>query len=125
MSEESKQESEPESYVIERDGKRDLTFRGREIASVSTQEWSGPGPGQNRWDIYTLYRTDGGKYVLAHEYVTQWEGERGSNEAWIADTDNEALECARFRDSDGEGILPDAVKKLARNAGIDLTEHID
>lgn len=120
--EESKQEK-PRKYVLERSGERNLVFEGVCLAEVNTREPTGPR--QDRYDEYTLYRTVGGKYILFHEYTSHWQGERSYTEAWIGDSAAEVLEQARFEDSDGRSILPDAVVTLADKAGIDFGEHLD
>ncbi len=71
-------------YTVERDGQKNLTFTGEIIADASGRHYAGRE--QNRWTELTLYKTQGGKFVLQREYFTQWQGEEGSDHAEVCDT---------------------------------------
>lgn len=65
--------AEMQTFRLRRDGDTPLVFRGEAIAESDTREHQGDG--QNRWHQVTIYRTAGGRYVVAVEYHTQWQGE--------------------------------------------------
>jgi len=70
-----------EKLRLHRDGMKDLVFQGELLGSSSTR-WIGSQE-QTRWNEYELYKTKGGKYVLAKIYKTCWQGEVGSEEAEV------------------------------------------
>ena len=51
-----------ESYVVRRDGEKDLRFTGELLADASSHEHSGSN--SNRWTEMTVYKTESGKYVV-------------------------------------------------------------
>ena len=83
-------------FTIPRTGDRALAFSGDELASTDTR--SHEGFGQSRWHELTLYQTDGGRYVLAVSYRTQWQGEIPVDWAWTAETADEAADLLRSHD---------------------------
>lgn len=107
---------------LSRDGKTPLAFCGRLVASATTR--TSTGPNQNRWDNYELYVTRAGKYVLAHEYHTQWQGESDRHEAWVGE-DARAIILGAAYDDDGETVVPEVLVELAENAAIDISDHIE
>lgn len=119
--------SEPEiaTYTLERDGDKPLKFSGQELAWVSNQEPSGEN--QSRWDEYTLYRTTKGTFVIAHEYKTQWQGEICRHEVWYGpDAKDLLVDCGYDDPDDKDGhVLPNLIVRLAREAGIDISETIE
>lgn len=83
-----------QEYRLTRDGDAPLAFRGEEIATANSRDLQGDG--QNRWHEVTVYRTAGGRHVVAIEYHTQWQGERDTHEAHALGTDlAEVAECLR------------------------------
>lgn len=108
-----------EKYRVERDGEKDLVFEGEIVASVDGRIVAGRE--MNRWDEYTLYKTLKGKYILEHQYITLWQGERNLNEAWIGDDPAETLKKAGF----DQVQIPRLIKDLAKEAGIDIAEHVE
>jgi hypothetical protein len=73
-----------ETFTLKNDGGRNVRFTGEEIACASGK-WAA-GREQNRYTRLTLFRTDGGKYVLYDEYITQWQGEFCSDKVFILDS---------------------------------------
>lgn len=69
---------------LTRTGQRPLEFTG-EIVAEADSRWSA-GRENNRWHELALYKTESGKYVLAVDYQTQWEGEHNHHDAWILDS---------------------------------------
>jgi len=126
MAQTEKSESETETYVIRRDGKPPIRFKGRELAETNTRGRTPEGHEDSRWDRYTLYMTRAGKYVLVHEYVTQWQGELGRQEAWTGEDPAVLITGAGYDDPDGgERVLPEALVDLAERAGIDIAEQLE
>jgi hypothetical protein len=92
-----------EQIVLRRDGDAPLAFRGERIATADTRETQGDG--QNRWNEVAIYRTAGGRYVVAIEYHTQWQGEAGTREAHALGPDlADVAECLRTTIPVPEGI---------------------
>jgi hypothetical protein len=86
--------TEMQEYRLRRDGDAPLVFRGEQIATADTREVQGDG--QNRWHEVEIYRTAGGRHVVAIEYHTQWQGERDTREAHALGPDlAEVAECLR------------------------------
>jgi hypothetical protein len=77
------------TFTIERDNLPDLTFKGELIASANGKGHQGDS--QNRWWHYRLHKTTGGKFVCSKEYQTQWQGESGSFEAKVCDSEEEIV----------------------------------
>jgi hypothetical protein len=73
----------PETYSLPRDGDLPLRFDGERIASASSRRRDGPG--QNRWHELALYRTGGGRFVLAATYRSCWQGE--DDRHWVTHAD--------------------------------------
>jgi len=65
---------------LNRTGQRPLEFEGREVASASGK-WMA-GRERNRWHEIVVYEA-GGKYVVAVEYHTQWDGESAHRDAGV------------------------------------------
>jgi hypothetical protein len=64
-------------YRIGRDGDRDLTFTGKLIGTGKggSGGTSGYPCDWNRGVTVRIYRTTGGKYVVAWDHWSQWQGE--------------------------------------------------
>jgi hypothetical protein len=65
-------------YVLSRSGTAPLKFNG-ELLSSANCEYVG-GQQQNRYHEIDIYRTASGKYVLAINYHTRWQGEHGTHD---------------------------------------------
>ncbi|MFH1764776.1 MAG: hypothetical protein ABIF09_11345 [Gemmatimonadota bacterium] len=111
-------------YRIPRDGKKDLVFTGQLLGHGTSRRYDGSN-WSTRWDEYDLYRTKGGRFVLAHEYKSQWQGEGGIEEAWVEDTVEVAIAHGGFNDGYREVEMPDGIKDLLRDAGIDVVEQVE
>ncbi len=95
--------TEQQEHTIRRDGDAPLAFRGERISTTNTREHQGDG--QNRWHEVTICRTAGGRYVVAIEYHTQWQGEADRYEAHAVGTDlADVAECLRTTIPVPEGI---------------------
>ncbi len=68
-----------DTITLTRTGTTPLRFTGETIARSDGQECQGKQ--QVRWHNLTLYRTEGGNYVLHVEYKTTWRGELGHSNA--------------------------------------------
>ena len=60
-------------FSIRPSGKRPIAFRGEELASATSKRTSGQT--STRWHDLTLFKTEGGSYVLKIVFRTQWENE--------------------------------------------------
>ncbi len=81
------------TFTLPRTGDRPLQFDGEQIAEADSRQPQGPC--NNRWYELALYRTDGGKYVIAIGYRTQWQGELPRDEVHIEATAAGAVEVLR------------------------------
>ena len=81
------------TFTLPRTGDRPLQFDGELIAETDSRQQQGPC--QNRWYELALYRTDGGKHVVAIGYRTQWQGELHRDEAHVEDALAGAVEVLR------------------------------
>lgn len=106
-------------FSIERDGQKDLKFKGVKLASVDNQRHD-----DTRWTEKELYRTDGGKYVYVVVNKTRWQGETDTHEAYVfADADALRSEIADGPEMAGltRELLTDAA--LSDDALDGLTEE--
>jgi hypothetical protein len=69
--------------IVKRTGQPGLRFEG-ELLAESDGKWAS-GKEQNRWHNLRLFQTAEGKYLLAIEYKTIWEGELDNYWAGVAD----------------------------------------
>ena len=117
MNEEKKtEEMKMEEITIERDSKKNLKFTGTLIGSATTRRHK-----DMRWDVYEMYLTKAGKYVLHHDSVSLWSGEPDRCDAGVFASKEAALESVGFEDEE----IPAVIKELAQNVGIDVSEHVD
>lgn len=68
---------------LSRTGREPLEFDGTLVAEASTHAHRGPQ--ENRWHDLSVYRTRGGKIVLAVRYNTCWQGEHDHHDAEVFD----------------------------------------
>jgi hypothetical protein len=78
-----------QTHTIARDGLPPIRFTGELIGHGSTKTVRGSN--QNRWTEAAIYRTKGGKYVVALERHSQWEGERNCYTAASCATAQEVI----------------------------------
>ena len=97
-------------HEVERDGQRDLRFEGELLAEVSDREHSGPK--SNRWTEVRIYRTGGGRYVVATTNRTQWQGEWDKHDATVCETLGEVMDAL----TDDQGVLGRAEKEALQAA---------
>jgi hypothetical protein len=67
--------------TLPRTGQAPLTFSGELLADTDGERQGGKE--QNRWHELAVYRTAGGKYVIAIRYRTRWQGELDHDTAQI------------------------------------------
>lgn len=87
---------EYQSFTLTRTGDRPLQFTGEIIAEAGGRLHAGQE--QNRWHEIRVYRTVGGKYVLAVEYCTCWQGEDGHHHSSVHDTTADVAEEIKYHD---------------------------
>lgn len=85
-----------EKITIQRTGDRALSFSGDCLAEADTHTTEGFG--QSRWHKLALYQTEGGRYIVAVGYRTQWQGELPVDWAWTAADEAEAVRLLRAHD---------------------------
>ena len=110
--------TEARAFTIKRDGERDISFSGWVLGTSSMKTGTGRGT-----DV-GIFRTEGGRYVVAVHQWTAWDGERDLYRAgvcdgpekllqWVIDDCNdvlgpaskEAMEAASLTDEGIEAIL--------------------
>lgn len=74
----------PDTYTLSRSGRAPLTFTGELLAESDGERCAGKE--QNRWHDLAVYRTTGGKYIVAIQYRTRWEGELSRDKVEISET---------------------------------------
>lgn len=71
-------------FTIPRTGDAPVVFEGEHLAEVSTR--LAAGRERNRWFEVDLYRTQAGKYVLAIDFHTMWQGEHDTSRVVLCDS---------------------------------------
>ena len=69
----------------------------------------------------SVYRTEGGAYIVHKGYITQWQGESGHSDTHICSSEHEVIAAC---ESDG-GRLPSYMIRLLDDVGIKSDEVID
>ena len=65
------------THILQRTGNTSLKFDGEVIAESKPEPRSGKkGKDPQRWHELAIYRTSGGKFVLAITYRVEWKGEQ-------------------------------------------------
>ncbi len=97
----------PEEFVVERNHDADLEFRGWLLCGERAADWSG-----ERWTEIDLFRTVGGKLIVA---VRQGSTTRGTmrQAGGVCEDGDEVVEWLR---EDGKGRFGPASKALVRKA---------
>lgn len=90
-----------QTYTLERTGQRALSFTGTVVASASTrvEGWRG----RQRWHEVTVYRTEGGAWVLQVAFRSEWPRELARDAASAHDTP-EAVEAALLQADAGADV---------------------
>lgn len=92
-----KESAKSETQVtLPRTGDTPLTFSGELVADSDGQYAAGQN--KNRWHELAVYRTTGGKYVVAIKYRTIWQGELDHDFAAVASDPKEAATLLREYD---------------------------
>ena len=99
-----------QEFIVGRDGMKDLRFTGEMLANVSNR-WLA-GREQTRWTEITAYKTESGKYVIAWEFITLWQGEMNTCKATVCGMVSEVVAELMDNDSNGEAYFSDLSKKL-------------
>lgn len=95
--------------IVNRDGQKDLRFNGEVVAWASSR-WVA-GQEQTRWTEITVYQTESGKYVIAWEFITLWQGEENSYRAKVCERVAEVV--AELMDDGPDGaFFSDLAKKV-------------
>jgi len=107
---------EAEQHLVRRDGDRDLRFKGWAIGAVDNNE-----AGRLRWQVFTVYRTEGGKVVCSRVGMSTLEGETDRSAAHVADGPSALVqeEIVRFF---GSGAL---AKRLYEAIGVAHVEDVE
>ena len=82
----------PKEQVVIRDGKPDLAFTGTLLASVAP-----PSAGQEQWEEYRIYETDGGKYVFSKVTRSVFAEEQDHHEAEVFEPSPSSVPSQLFR----------------------------
>ena len=115
METENKEKVEKE-FLVRRDEARDLSFKGKLMASSSTQRSNNA-----RWNEFHLYETAAGKIVFAIEEHSLYTDEEDCYYAKIY----ENLASFVKETEERERISYSVLKELAMQLDIDISEHID
>lgn len=111
-----------ENWKLERTGDVPLKFAGYVIGADSS--YMPYGPNQDIYEEYTLYRTQGGKYVLDIDHKNQWERHSDTEEAFISDDLKGLIEKYREAHSWEDGYLPEELINILEKAG-DIAEEVE
>lgn len=106
----------PREYVILRNGERDLSFVGWEIACART--------GTYRWGIYQIFLTQEHRVILRKEHGSDRVGESTHSECMVAEApyaDDAALKAEIIKFFG----LCDLAKQLYRAVSIDVAVKIE
>lgn len=102
-----------ETYTLCNDNEPNVRFVGVKLAEAENRTVSGPG--QNRWDEFDLFLTQGGKFVCQKTYRTCWQNEDDTHDVSVVDTEAEVVEYF------GHG---DLAKQVYKEAGIDSCRNV-
>jgi len=102
--------------VLERDGDAKLRFVGEFVAQATSRAVNAP-----RWTDHELYRTNGGKYVLATIGRTDRADERERHAAFVCATPVDVREALRR----GNGRLTNVAKALLTAAEVHDPAFLD
>lgn len=62
----------PETFTLQRTGARPLQFRGDVLAAADSRALARDPRDVNRWHELAVYRTEGGRFVLAIEFHSRY-----------------------------------------------------
>ena len=108
-----------QKYVVKRSGRTPLAFEGEVLASFATSfdrahpDYSGrPGEAEG----VTVYRTKGGKYVVAVAHLTCWQGQHNRYDARVFDSLPGALNYLAFEAGVPEWVVDEIADQLGAEA---------
>ncbi len=90
-------------YTLRRDDMPPLRFRGEVVDEASTHTHQ-----TTRWVEVTVYRTQGGRYILRIRHRTQWQGESDTLRAWSLSRPADIRDHLR----EDLGYIPDDVSRM-------------
>lgn len=99
-----------EEIIVMRDGQKDLKFKGELLASASDR-WIA-GREQTRWTEIAVYKTESGKYVIAWESITLWQGELNSYRAKVCEFASETIAELMSDDEEGTAYFSSLAKEV-------------
>ncbi len=99
-----------EEIIVMRDGQKDLKFKGELLASASDR-WIA-GREQTRWTEIAVYKTESGKYVIAWESITLWQGELNGYHAKVCELAPEVIAELMTDDAEGVAYFSDLAKEV-------------
>jgi len=108
-----------QSFIVKRDGARDIKFSGEliaEVSSTSNNASSSYSGSTGRWTELALYRSQAGKFICQSIGRTQWDGEHDRHSGAICADMNCVMEFF------GHGWL---AKELYESADLDTAEDAD
>lgn len=115
------------TITLFRDDEKHLRFVGEVIAEASSR--SHEGPTQSRWTELALYRTAGGKLVVARIRRTCWQGEEDQCAAEVC---ADPAGVVRWLMEDSDGRILDVHHRLITRAATEdprfgdaAVEHVD
>lgn len=100
------------------DGDREIRFEGELLGASSSHR-----PGKPRWIEISIFKTNGGKYIVAGIGRTTLDGEDERNWAHVSETPRGCLESLHLYDSDGVRYLT-RTAKVALAAACSLDEQL-
>lgn len=100
-----------ESHVVLGDEEREIRFVGEILGSASSFR-----DDKERWIEMTIYRTRGGKYVVAGVGKTTVQGETERNWAHVIEEPIGVIEAMYLRDRDGVWYLTRTAKTAIERA---------
>jgi hypothetical protein len=83
-------------FTLTRTGDAPLRFEGALVAQAGDCDRGGRE--LTRWHELTLYRTEGGRHVLAVNFMTRWGGERDVSTVEIVDSPEAVVDMLRAYD---------------------------
>lgn len=96
------------SFLVPRDGKRDLAFDGERLGTGSSKKR----PDSGRWFELDVYRTVSGKLVAAGRGMSAIEGEKPRHWAFVAETPEELVARLTRVDDRGVAYLPSTTHRV-------------
>lgn len=94
------------TITLPRTGDSPLRFQGELLAEAGGPRFNGQDI--NRFHVLQIYRSDGGRFVVAIEFVSRWQGEAGANEAHVCRSGDDVRRVLREYEPIGDRVgFPD------------------